>query len=143
MASTPFRHVTWGEEPVSKAKLEQMTSNDEYLLDNMMRASFRNLGGTKNTGLKFLGGSVYLPANKKDSTWANVYFGNFFSPGCRPVVVATPAMYPTQQVTCNIHGIGQIQNPDHRGFVVYCWIANTNKATISHGIRVHYQALGW
>lgn len=144
MASTPFRHVTWGEEPVTQAKLAQMVSNDEYLLDNMVRASFRT-GVTKNSGIKILAGTVFLAANKKESTTANVYFGNFFSAGCRPVVVATPATYPTQRVACNIRGLGPIANPDQRGFHVYCWAANreAKNAKILHGVRIHYIAYGW
>lgn len=145
MASTPFRHVSWGEEAVSKDKLEQMSSNDEYLLDNMTRASFKNMGARKNTGIKILAGTAYIAPNKKGSRTETVYFGDYFSFGCRPVVVTQVSGAPVQRIATAIKGIGHIDNPDHRGFVIYAWAANRDakNAKIKHGIRIHWHAIGF
>lgn len=145
MASTPFVPTSWGEEPITTDKLQVMSSNDQWLFENTPKISFSNMGVTKASGSKILTGGTYVPPNNKISVRSTAYFGTYFSPGCRPIVVASVFAYPQMRIACSIAGIGSIACPDHRGCVFYIWAGDFNPkyAILKHAVRISWIAMGF
>lgn len=116
---TEYVTVAWGDEPVSVEKLHQMATNDQALFEMKPSAAIRHEGVSRSKGMKSLAGSqLFQPSN----TWSqsvDLYFGNFFSVGCKPIVI--PVIYGFPQTASYIHpkGLSGTKIPDHRGFSVY------------------------
>lgn len=142
---TEYIPVSWSKEVVSIDKLQAMAQNDEALFQMKPQAALKHAGVTKNRGIRILAGSqLYQPTN----TWAtNVdhYFGNYFSAGCKPVVIPTIYGYPQTATYIHPKGLGGTQLPDHRGFSVY---VRSNerigfKGTLTRPFYISYIAIGW
>lgn len=116
---TEYVPVSWSEEPVNIDKLQQMASNDQALFEMKPSTAIKHNGISRNKGMKILAGSQLFQPTNTWSTNKNIYFGNYFSAGCYPVV--SPAIYGAPQTATYIHpkGLGGAQLPDHRGFAVY------------------------
>jgi hypothetical protein len=116
---TEYRPVTWtAGEPLASSKLATMAGNDQYLFEAMPRLVFNNHGFKKDRGVKVLALSAVIPPSSASWGRTNVYFGDFFSVGCRPVVAAATNAPPGgDQYSVNIRGIGT-SIPDHRGVEV-------------------------
>lgn len=146
MAATAYKPVTWGEEPTTTAKLNQMANNTQWVYENMPRMLFTAYGVKKTTGVKILSGVAIIPAS--GSTWSsiNVSFGTFFTPGCKPVVVT--GHQPTSakwrfQIT--IQGLSE-RNIDHRGVKIAAgadYYGTTVKNVCDVANTIHYIAVGW
>lgn len=138
MAATPYKPVSWNGEPISNAKLNQMCSNDQWLFENAARVRF-NYGGPRDAGVKIIAGKSPFSTSSLQHVWVDVYFGSFFSAGCKPSVM-------TQAETTglgrkDIHIVGFGGEVDHRGFraVVY----TDEVQTIESPGWVHWQAVGY
>src|SRR6478735_8015512 len=116
MSAQPYKPVTWGDEPASKDKMQQMANNEQWLYGNSPRMLYAAASIKKTSGLKILAGTAWIPATSLYYANVPVYFGSFFSTGCSPVVVMTPNPRNWQnRFTFSCRGIGTLQ-PDYRGF---------------------------
>jgi hypothetical protein len=126
-------------------KLNAMTNNDQWLFENMPRARF-SVNPVKNTGVKILGVRGYVAPSSASSGATNVYFGNMFSQGCRPLVVAS-AVHTNWQRRSHVavNGLGNLAEPDYTGCKVTVSIDewNSKYLKVASGIYVHILAMGW
>lgn len=122
-----------------------MASNIRYVMETTPKVSFDHEGVRRNRGIKLLFGSeIVQPANRWNQT-REIYFGNYFSAGCKPVVIPTHYGLPQTGVNIAPKGLGETKLPDHRGFAVYMWADgwNRNQGKIVHPIHIGYVAAGW
>lgn len=146
MATTPYKAVTWGDEPIFKDKLNQMTNNEQWLFENMPTMSFNTYGIKRTNGIKIMAAIAVVPANKKDWSGTTFNFGTFFSSGCKPVIVTgTQPTGNAWRYQVIIKGIGTYY-PDHRGIEInvgadYVFGSKTN--IVNQQVYVHFIAIGW
>lgn len=144
---TDYVPVSWTDEVVSVEKLQKMATNDQALFEIKPSAAIKHNGINRNKNMKILGGSsLFQPS----LTWAqsvDVYFGNFFSAGCQPVVIANIYGYPQTATYIHPKGLGGTKLPDHRGFSVY--VRSNERAgkglggTLTQPFYIAYLALGF
>jgi hypothetical protein len=132
-------------EPLDRDKLNQMANNDQWLYENTPRISYNAHGVVKPNGAKILAGMNVAPAVRASVTWASIYFGSFFSQGCRPIVVGTVISGISRtRYELIVRGIGTVF-PDHRG----CQFAvTTDEVTSTNnyhtvGPGINWVAVGW
>jgi hypothetical protein len=146
MAATPYKPVTWGDEPTYKDKLNQMTNNDQWLYENAPRLNFNTYGIKRTSGVKIMAAIAVVRANKSLWTSTTFNFGTFFSSGCKPVIVTgtqpTGGKYRYHTI---VKGIGSYY-PDHRGVEVHVgadYYGTGTKNTVDTNVYVHFIAVGW
>lgn len=116
MAVSSYRPTSWVDnDPLFTQKLNQMTSNDQYLYENSAKILYKAHGVTRTQGVKVASGIQTVTPAEGVWTVQNVYFGSFFTVGARPVVVATLLHNNEGEHHLSVHGIAT-QFPDHRGF---------------------------
>jgi hypothetical protein len=146
MAAKEFAPLTWNDnEPLFMEKLNQMANNEQYLFENMPKMYYNAHGVKKSTGVRILSSVVGIPANSKSPNGsARYYFGNFFSSGCRPLVVASVNSYPQGRYHLNTRGIDTFW-PDHRGFEarIAADELNPKNNKISATVWIPFVAIGW
>lgn len=142
---TEYVPVSWSKEPITVEKLHTMSANDQALFEMKPAAAFKHNGVTRSRGVKVLAGSKLMQPSKEWNDTKEVLFGNFFSAGCNPVVIATHYGYPQTGMNVAVKGLGNTKIPDHRGFVSYAWTddRNGNKGRIVQPYYVAYIAIGW
>lgn len=127
-----------------------MTNNDQWLFENTPRITYSANSVRRNSGLKMLASHTRYPATpNSEYTGVKVYFGNFFTPGCHPIVTATVSTSSSphkKYVTlCNIDGNNN-EIVDHRGFTglihAVPWQGTTFDALRNSGI-LHWVAVGY
>jgi hypothetical protein len=142
---TEYTPVSWSLEPVSIDKLQQMATNDQALYEIKPSMSFKHNGINRSKGMKILAGSaLFQPTNLYNAT-PTIYFGNFFSAGCYPIIMVSIYSHPQTGMNLTPHGIGGIKLPDHRGFRCYVWADDRggNSSTIVQPYYVTYAAFGF
>jgi hypothetical protein len=147
MAATPYKPVTWGDEPIFKDKLNQMTNNDQYIYENMPRVTFNTYGIKRANGLKIMASIAVVPTSLTGWSSATVNFGTFFSSGSRPVIVTgTQPTSGRMRYQVAIKGIGTgIFYPDHRGFEVHVGADEVlgRNNVVDAKVYIHFIAIGW
>jgi hypothetical protein len=142
---TEYVPVSWSREPITVEKLQQMATNDQALFELKPTASINHNGVRRTKGMKILAGSQVFQPSNTFSTTKTIYFGNFFSAGCSPIVI--PSIYSHPQMGMNLtpHAIGGGKLPDHRGFNVYVWADDRggNSSTIVQPYYVTFIAMGF
>lgn len=142
---TEYVPVSWSKSPVTVEALQRMASNDQALFEMKPSAAIKHNGVNRSRGVKILAGSQLFQPPNTWSTTNTIYFGNYFSVGCFPIII--PALYSHPQMGMNLtpHGIGGVKLPDHRGFNAYVWPddRNGNKARLSQPYYVTYIAVGF
>lgn len=145
MATTPFRIVSWQpNEILTHSKLNQFSDNQQWLYDNMPRARYMFTGGARrNEGVKILGGYCLIPATSEAESNQTVNFGEFFTPGCKPIIT-TGTLSIQRRMHITYDGIGTFM-PDHRGFIIHVRTdaAYEKNNVISRNMYVGWQALGY
>lgn len=142
MAATPYRAVSWQPHDLLDAdKMGQLANNSQWLFENTPRINYNAYGVSRTTGTKIAAGIQIFGASKTAYQTRPVYFTNFFSAACHPVV--TTGVISLQRrtfVICN--GFGDL-HPDHRGFeiTIECESASANK--IERACYVTWMALGF
>lgn len=117
MAATPYKPVSWPVgSPTDVARLSQMASNDQYLFENMPKMTYSSAGLKRAAGVKVLSGKALYTAQTVDWAVVDISFGNYFSPGCQPVVVCTVASYWSHRKYVTVCGFDGTEIIDHRGF---------------------------
>lgn len=146
MATTPYKPTSWSVgEQITREKLNQMTANDQYIFENQPNAFYNAHGIKKTTGLKIMAGYVYIAGGKAKHYQKAVYFGNFFSVGCKPIVVTGQVIQKQSRIHCIIRGLTGEYWPDHRGFtaVVDSDELSTKSNYFHYGVNVQFIAVGY
>lgn len=100
--------------------------------------------GPITEGLKIASGIVQMPidVNGLRITQRVEFPRGFFTAGCRPVVVATPATLSVQRTMLIIRGTESADiHPSHVGFVVS--FTSQDQTKYEHPHFVHYIAMGY
>lgn len=145
MAATPYKPVSWGREPVLAPKMNILANNVQWVYENMPRFYYLYSGLKRTSGVKVMAGNLWMTANKKASMRSTVYFGSFFTAGCKPVIVTGVNATPQDRyMTAHRSVDGKLQ-PDHRGFQVNltCSEIDPKKSVMNYSLYVTYIAVGW
>lgn len=117
MAISEFKDVNWGAEGVSADKLNVMAANSRYLFERMPKMYYNAYGVQKEAGVKIACGILVVPASTAPVQTLNVYFGSFFTPGCKPVITHGVTSWVNGRLIPSMFGLsGPQYSPDHRGF---------------------------
>ena len=146
MAVSSYKPVYWGEEPTTSDKLNQMVNNTQWVYENMPRMLYSAYGVKKADSVKIIAGTAVVPANNQ--SWASVIvsFGNYFTPGCKPVVVMT--RQPTNgrwRFHETVTGISGYPI-DHRGAKLSVgadYYGTSAKNVVDAPQVINYIAIGW
>lgn len=145
MAATPYKPVSWGREPVLAPKMNILANNVQWVYENMPRFYYSYSGIRRTAGVKVMAGNTWIPANKKSTATATIYFGSFFTAGCKPcIVTAVNATPQFRYMTAHRAVDGKLQ-PDHRGFQVVMTSSELDPKTsvMNYSLYVTYIAVGW
>jgi hypothetical protein len=147
MAATPYKPVVFSSESLSQAKLQQLANNQQWLFENTPRTRYVGNGLTRDSSIKMMSGKISHGTAQVDYLDVPVYFGSFFTAGCRPIVVATVEgyTYGLRHYT-QTRGLsnGEI---DHTGFIAHVvsheLVNNTSTNWIKGTGWVHWTAVGY
>jgi hypothetical protein len=141
----PYKDVTFGRERLTAEKLNAVVNNTNWLKEHLPEMAFEHEGIKKDVNLKWLAGSALLQPTQAWSLTAEVRFGNYFSTGCRPILMTALHGYPQTGVVHTTYGIGDQRTPDNRGFAVYIvpYDRSGFNSKIMHPINISYLAIGW
>lgn len=145
---TDFTDVTWGDDDtITPEKLNAMGSNDKYLLQRVLPAQYQAYGLKKNDGIKIASGIQNFAASTGRTMTKDIYYGGYFSEGCRPSIQATCAVTDSHRTFCVIQAIGAgILRPDHNGFRVVLNadpLDDKTKTYFPTIVHVHWMAIGY
>jgi len=145
MAATPYRPVAVNDKSLTKEKLQQMVNNEQWLFENSprMRYTMHDGGLTRDNGAKILAGKALFGASTKDWVERTIYFGNFFSAACKPIVqvtIETTGTHLRKLATARSIDGGEI---DHRGFICHISAQERNAKVIETWGLIHYTAIGF
>lgn len=142
----PYKALQWADnEDLDVDKLNAMTNNDQWLFENMPRARYAG-SVTKDSGVKILATRAVVPPNSSASGGARVYFGNTFSAGCSPIVVAS--VVPTnfqRRFHIAVSGLGKNVFPDKNGALITISSDEVNPKNMKmlSNVYVQVMAVGW
>jgi hypothetical protein len=129
-------------ETTSRQKLNQMVDNTHNLWLKRIEASYKGWGVTRTSGLKIAAGIEGVGPEKVAIMTHQIYFGNFFTPGCRPAVVATTATTRHGYSYTTTRGLaGGEAHATHNGFRVL--IALPKGETFLQRVFVNWMAVGY
>lgn len=143
MSATPYNPVSFNGEMITTQKMNQMANNDQWLFENSPRIRYNANGLVRDASLKVMAGKTPFTVNTATNyEYINVYFGSFFSAGCKPVVTATvegfnAGAHRHHVVITGLTG-GEIDNV---GFVGV--LAGEAYPTLTSGGFIHWQAVGY
>lgn len=128
MAVTQYKDVSWVDgEPLDTNKLGTMVSNSRYLFERAAKVYYNAYGTHKDNGIKIACGTGTVPPVDAYSTAISIYFGSFFTPGCRPIIATSITSSYNRRVMATINGIGGPSAlPDHRGFIAHLAVGELN-----------------
>ena len=145
MTATPYKALTWGDEPITSTKLAQMANNDQWLFENMVNGFYNGAGVVKAGSIRVYGGRVAFPAANTSVQVKEVYFGGRFSSGCSPVISTglTGGVWSRKQTL--IQGLNGKDVPDSTGFklTVSVWEPTIYSNTFRSACYVDFVAIGW
>lgn len=144
MAATPYRAVSWQpNEVISEGKMDQLANNGQWLFENMPRARYTAHGVRRAEGVRIACGLCLVPAGTVPNYDREVYFGDFFSSGCMPIVT-TAFVSNQRRVWVTIAGLGRF-HPDDRGFQVHVTMGSDNPENdqLHKDAYVSWQAMGY
>lgn len=124
MVALPYKNVTWPlGAPLVTDKLNQMANNDQWLFENMPRMQYTANNVKRASGVKIIAGQTRYPATyNAEYVGVATLFGNFFTPGCQPIVSATPSSNSSPHrlsVTICAYANSGNEVVDHRGFSAF------------------------
>lgn len=122
-----------------------MASNDQAIFEMKPQAAIKHSGLNRAKGLKILAGSQIFQPSLVWNQNVDLYFGNFFSAGCMPVVLAQHYGFPQTGMNTAVKGLAGTKIPDHRGFTTYVWTDDRlgNKGTLQQPFYIAYIAIGF
>ena len=144
MAISSFKPLQFNDEPLYKAKMNQLADNVQYVYENMPTVQY-DAYVKKTNGVKILAGIASGGPTGISYARVQVYFGNFFTAGCKPVVVAStqPSGNRWRYITA-VKGLSTIA-PDHTGlnFIIGADAWGSSPNIIDERVYVHWIAIGW
>jgi len=146
MAATPYKSVNFSGEALSQAKFQQLANNGQWLFENTPRVRYSSFGGLlKDSNTKIISGKSPYTAVNADYARVAVYFGSFFTAGCKPNVTATVEVgggLVRKVVSLTSLSGGGV---DHTGFVAELFTveAGTQNRLVEAGGFIHWQAIGY
>lgn len=146
MSANDYKPVSWNGEPMSTLKLNQMSSNTQYLFERMPRIRYSVEGIVRDTAVKVISGKTAYPLDTtKNYTYLPVLFGSYFTAGCRPVVTASVEAGNHRAKVVLIGTGGQGVEIDHTGFTA---IVSHEEHLLGGQVRiiqgwVHWTATGY
>lgn len=145
---TPYRAVDFKQdEVITKAHLDQLQDNFQWIYENTPRARHMSLSGSpRDVRSVIVCGRVTFPVNKKkDTAGKTVRFGKAFGSGCRPHVTTGVCVKRQPRVYCILNGPGGMGYPTNVGFDVFLNVAALNKKNdhFKSTMYVHWMAHGW
>lgn len=146
MATTPYKPTSWSSgEQITREKLNQMCANEQWIFENQPNAFYNAHGIKKTSGLKIMAGYTSFGSNKARHIEKDVLFGNFFSVGCKPIVVLEPVILKQSRIHTAIRGISSEKYPDHRGFrcVLDADELSSKRNYFHYGTVVYFIAIGY
>jgi hypothetical protein len=147
LAVTQYKDVSWADgEPLDTNKLNTMVSNSRYLFERAAKVYYNAYGVHKDNGIKIACGTNTIPPVQAYSTSITVYFGSFFTPGCRPIVSTSITSSYNRRIIDTINGIsGASALPDHRGFIAHLAAVELNdKANyLVRSMHLNWIAMGY
>ena len=116
MAVSEYTVVSWQpRELITEAKMDAIGNNMEYLNQNKIKGLYNADGAVVRTNLKLAGGFAMLPSSDNGLTGASVSFGEFFTPGSRPIITLGIVSDSVRRMDVTMNGYGKLF-PDHQGF---------------------------
>jgi hypothetical protein len=141
MSATPYQPVSFNGEMITTQKMNQMANNDQWLFENSPRIRYNANGLVRDASLKVMAGKTPYPLVSLNYVYQAVYFGSFFSAGCKPVITATiEAPSGGHRNRVMIYGLtgGEV---DNTGFQA---VVTTEAApTLGPAGFIHWQAVGY
>lgn len=143
MSTSEYSPVTWSDgDPLDTVKLQQMVDNTRLLYERTPTFKVNSHGVIKESGLRVLATTLQFPRTTSDSQWQSLYFGNFFSPGCRPVISLGYNVGPHKRMYATFNGLGSNSHwPDHRGIDII--VVSHHTAGFKYVTNVNVIAIGW
>jgi hypothetical protein len=149
LAATPYKPISFSpNEFLTRAKLNAMTNNDQWLFENTIRGSYSAHNIRRSAGIKIAAGVATFAPTTTGGRWVPIYFGSFFSVGCRPVVVATPTGNGSGRLLCAVTSLNANASAfaDHVGFAMWMTPDAGVTASLARIYRTVYGswiAVGW
>ena len=140
-----WKNVSWApDEDITDDKLNDMVSRDDWLKSRIVPVEMANVN--RSTGLKILSGVTIMPGKEDNrGNWVTIDFQSKFTPGCRPVVVASLAVgdhYDTF-IVLNGHAGNGVKQIDHNGFRVRIVSGNPDSPAFTTSRFVHWISVGY
>lgn len=145
MAATPYRAVSINDKSLTKEKLQQMVNNDQWLFENTPRVRYNYLEGglVRDSGAKILAGKALFGASTNDWTERTIYFGNFFSAACKPIVTVTVEVTNnSMRRYASVRGLNGSEI-DNRGFLCHISTQEGKFWPVDAWGLIHYTAIGF
>lgn len=142
MPVTGYRDVVFSDQLLTVEKMQQTSNNIRWLFENSPRIRYDRDPIIKDSSVKILAGKTIFRTSTADWVETQIYFKNFFSPGCRPVVTATVEPLGTHMrklVTVKGFG-GEI---DHRGFVAHLSVQERVAKVVEASGLIDWIAVGY
>ena len=142
MAATPYKPISWSpQELVSDDKMAQLANNSQWLFENTPRTNYNAYGVARATGVKIACGVQIIAASKAPTQTRPVYFNNFFSAACHPVVT-TGIIGFQRKIFVILNGFG-VLHPDQRGFEITVEAESATVNKIERAFYVTWMAMGF
>lgn len=109
--------MSWGKEPITAQKLNDMVDNMDYLYEKMLTGYYDINGLTRDSGLTIRIGHVKVPQTENTANDVVHFFSRPFMPGTRPVVLISLASEYFNRIFIAMRGLDGRATADHRGFV--------------------------
>lgn len=142
MTATPYKPVSFTSESINQTKLQQMASNDQWLFENMAKMRYATQALTRDAGVRVISGKTPFAAiDGRNYIFQNVYFGSFFTAGCKPIVstgLESNNDFLVHRSRIVIQGLGG--EVDHRGFQA---VVSNDYYTKQGTGWIHWQAIGY
>ena len=146
MAVESFTPIAWQPgELITEAKMDAIGQNLDYLNERKINGVYNHVNtGNIRINLKIAAGVATIEPDPNGVTGKNVYFGDYFSAGCKPVVVGNIVSDSTRRIHLTQAGLGTMF-PDHTGlrFVVRTDEYNTANNGLSRTVYVSWIAIGY
>lgn len=145
--TTPYKPISFSPgELLTRAKMNQITANQQWIFENFPRTKYDAFGVKRTSAMKIACGAVLLGSTKYGMRFKTVYFGTFFSTGCRPIIMTNVlSRYGARRLYANLDGFGSAIHPDHRGFNIALNPdpRGNGKYRVWKSVWVHWMAIGF
>lgn len=147
MAVDSFQSVNWGEEEVTPAKLNAMTTNDDWLYEHLPYVKYSGYGGIRRDLQTRVGaGVITIPKSNRAHQDLRVEFDNLFTTNCKPIIVTGIVSHYVSRMTVTTWGFrGRGYVPLQDGFMatVGCVEMDKENNYFQKTSYLNWMAIGW